>query len=104
MVTELDIALRRLVAQLRPVTGDPRRPIGLCPNTIDDGEHTRECGTRLYAPLLAIPSFAARADGNGVRTNGCVLVTFWTLGERPRVPAPEGACRLGSRSYVVPDD
>jgi hypothetical protein len=44
--------LRELVAQLRPLTGEPgARRIGTCPNTIDDGEHTRECGRPLYAPL-----------------------------------------------------
>lgn len=48
---ELARALRELLAQLRPVTGDPgRRYVGHCPSTIDDGEATRECGTRLYAP------------------------------------------------------
>jgi len=68
MVVELDVALRRLVAQLRPVTGDPRRPIGSCPNTIDDGEHTRECGTRLYAPLLG-DTVACRACGRQWRSD-----------------------------------
>jgi hypothetical protein len=50
--TDLHTALRALGTQLRPVTGDPgRRLIGHCPVTIDDGDHTRECGARLYAPL-----------------------------------------------------
>lgn len=44
--------LRELHDQLKPVTGDPgRRTIGACPNTIDDGPTTRECGSRLFAPL-----------------------------------------------------
>jgi hypothetical protein len=44
--------LRGLDAQLRPVTGEPgRRHIGLCPNVIDEGEHSRACEAKLYAPL-----------------------------------------------------
>jgi hypothetical protein len=51
-VVDLSDALRALAAQLRPVTGEPgRRHIGLCPVVIDEGETTRECGARLYAPL-----------------------------------------------------
>jgi hypothetical protein len=51
-IVELDRALRDLLAQLKPVTGDPgRRHIGLCPTVIDEGDTTRECGARLYAPL-----------------------------------------------------
>jgi hypothetical protein len=51
-VVELSDALRALAAQLRPVTGEPgRRHIGLCPVTVDEGETTRECGAKLYAPL-----------------------------------------------------
>lgn len=51
-ITDLDQQLRALHAQLKPVTGDPgRRHIGICPVTVDEGEHTRECGARLYAPL-----------------------------------------------------
>jgi hypothetical protein len=62
-----------------------------CPNTVDDGGHTRECG--IYAPCWGTRSFVARADGNGVRMNGCVLATCWELGGCPHVP--EGARRLG---------
>lgn len=52
MVTDFRDLLRTLVVQLRLATGDPSpRHIGLCPNTVDDGEQTRECGARLYAPL-----------------------------------------------------
>lgn len=52
LVVDVWAELRELVAQLKPVTGDPgRRHIGLCPVVIDEGEHTRECGARLYAPL-----------------------------------------------------
>lgn len=51
-IPALDTALRELVAQLKPVTGEPgRRHIGLCPSVIDEGDQTRECGARLYAPL-----------------------------------------------------
>lgn len=51
-IAEVDQQLRALTAQLKPVTGEPgRRHIGLCPVVIDEGEHTRECGARLYAPL-----------------------------------------------------
>jgi len=42
--------LRVLVAQLRPATGERRTRIGNCPNVIDEGETTRECGAPLYAP------------------------------------------------------
>lgn len=57
-ITRQDLApdfateIRELVAQLKPVTGEPgRRHIGLCPNVIDEGVHSRECGAKLYAPL-----------------------------------------------------
>lgn len=51
-VVDFDRVLRELVAQLRPLTGEPRpKRIGKCPNTIDEGEHTRECATPLFAPL-----------------------------------------------------
>jgi hypothetical protein len=51
-VVEFDRVLRELTAQLRPLTGEPRpKRIGPCPNTIDEGEHTRECAAPLYAPL-----------------------------------------------------
>lgn len=42
--------LHRLAAQLRGVE-EPRRRIGKCPNTLDEGEHTRPCQANLYAPL-----------------------------------------------------
>lgn len=51
-VTELARLVHELVAQLKPVTGEPgRRQIGVCPNTIDEGDTTRRCDARLYAPL-----------------------------------------------------
>ena len=51
-VVALALQLRELSAQLKPVTGEPgRRHIGLCPNVLDEGEHSRECEARLYAPL-----------------------------------------------------
>lgn len=44
--------IRDLVRQIRPVTGESgRKPIGLCPNTIIEGDKTRECKERLYAPM-----------------------------------------------------
>lgn len=50
-VVAFDRVLRELVAQLRPLTGEPRpKRVGKCPNTLDEGEHTRECATPLYAP------------------------------------------------------
>lgn len=50
LVSDVHRELHELVAQLRAVTGDPRSRIGTCPNTIDEGEHSRECGAKLYAP------------------------------------------------------
>lgn len=45
-------SIRELVAQLRPLTGEPgAKRIGKCPNVIDEGETTRECRAELYAPL-----------------------------------------------------
>lgn len=50
-VVEVHQMLRDLLGQLRPVTGDPSpRHIGLCPNTVDEGDTTRSCQARLYAP------------------------------------------------------
>jgi hypothetical protein len=45
--------LRELVAQLRPLTGEPgAKRIGVCPNTLEDADgSTRECGAPLFAPL-----------------------------------------------------
>jgi hypothetical protein len=51
--------LHTLAYALRLVTPDPRtgivdtrpRPIGRCPNTLDRGDTTEECGADLYAPL-----------------------------------------------------
>ena len=51
-VVEFSRAVRELVAQLRPLTGEPgAKRIGTCPNVLDEGEHTRECRAPLYAPL-----------------------------------------------------
>jgi len=49
-VDELFTELRGLVAQLKAV-GQPRRRIGLCPTTIDQGQHTQLCEAVLLAPL-----------------------------------------------------
>jgi len=51
MVVEVWRDLRGLLAQLRPATGDQRAKIGTCPNTLDEGEHSRECAAPLYAPI-----------------------------------------------------
>lgn len=51
-VQAADRVLRELVAQLRPLTGEPgAKRVGSCPNVLDEGEHTRECAAPLYAPL-----------------------------------------------------
>ncbi len=49
-ITDLAEQLRAVQAQLRPVTGDRRRRIGVCPNTVDSGDTSTECGAPLYAP------------------------------------------------------
>lgn len=51
-VGEFAEKLRGLVAQLRPVTGDPRpKPFARCPNVIELGEgKSAPCGGSLYAP------------------------------------------------------
>lgn len=50
-VDDLHAELRELHSQLKTAGGEPRHVVGACPNTIDEGEHTRYCGARLYAPL-----------------------------------------------------
>lgn len=51
-VGAFDRVLRELVAQLRPLTGEPgAKRVGTCPNTLDTGASTVECGAPLYAPL-----------------------------------------------------
>lgn len=49
-VEDLAEELRELHSQLRAI-GQQRRRIGICPNTIDAGDTTRQCGAGLYAPL-----------------------------------------------------
>jgi hypothetical protein len=48
-VVEVADRLYRLQGQLKPVTGDPRIKVGRCPNTIDEGEHTKVCRGQLFA-------------------------------------------------------
>lgn len=65
LVVDIATHIRHLAAQLRPVTGEPgRHLIGLCPNTVDDGDHTRECSARLHAPphgdTIACPTCGRR--------------------------------------------
>jgi hypothetical protein len=63
-VVEFDRVIRELVSQLRPLTGEPRaRRVGQCPNVIDEGEHTRECATPLYAHLHQGPDSVIRCSG-----------------------------------------
>lgn len=50
LVVRFSRDLRILLSQLRPVTGDPTIRIGICPNTLDLGETSRECATPLFAP------------------------------------------------------
>ena len=49
-VEDFATELRELHSQLRSI-GQQRRRIGSCPNTLDDGATTRQCGATLYAPL-----------------------------------------------------
>jgi len=49
-VKDFHADLRRLLSQLMPATGDKRIALARCPNSIDEGEHTRDCGANLYAP------------------------------------------------------
>jgi len=65
LVTELSAALRELLGQLRPRTGDSRKKVGTCPVTIDEGGSTRECGTALYAPLASSGSDVIRCPACG---------------------------------------
>jgi hypothetical protein len=58
LVVDLDRAVRDLLGQLRPVTGDARRRIGLCPATIPNDDPAtveempdRRCGSVLFAPV-----------------------------------------------------
>lgn len=50
MVGEFHAELAALRSQLRSI-GSRRYKIGDCPNTIDEGDRTRECGAPLFAPL-----------------------------------------------------
>lgn len=44
--------LRELHRQLKATAaGESRRAVGACPNTIDEGDHTRSCDATLFAPL-----------------------------------------------------
>jgi hypothetical protein len=45
-VVEWRVSLRELNNQLKPA----RIKVGVCPRTIDEGEHTTECGAPLFAP------------------------------------------------------
>lgn len=60
-VTRFAAHLRRLLAQLKPATGDERFWVARCPNTIDLGETTRTCDAPLYAPRR----------GNSIRCGAC---------------------------------
>jgi len=60
-VKEFNTDLRRLLSQLMPATGDGRVWLAKCPNTIDEGEHSRDCGANLYAPTR----------GNTIKCGAC---------------------------------
>lgn len=49
-VADFHAELRELHSQLRAI-GQQRHRIGACPNTIDAGDTTRQCGATLYAPV-----------------------------------------------------
>jgi hypothetical protein len=63
-VTDVAVELHELLAQLKPVTGDKRQKIGKCPNTLDEGKTSRECGHPLYAPTQ-------NARDETIRCAGC---------------------------------
>jgi hypothetical protein len=83
LVVDLDRAVRDLLGQLRPVTGDARRRIGLCPATIPNDDPAtaeempdRRCGSVLTPPCrAAMPSFAKRARRTGTGRRGCTWGT-----------------------------
>ena len=63
-VAEFADELWDLLAQLKPLTGDPgRKHIFKCPAVIDEGEHTRECGALVYPPArgdtIRCPNYVA---------------------------------------------
>lgn len=63
-------AVRRMLVALRPYTGDPAPAVvGMCPNTVDDGDATRECGAKLRAPV----------NGDVIRCGACGR--SWPRGE-----------------------
>ncbi|HEY9413532.1 MAG TPA: hypothetical protein VIQ30_02130 [Pseudonocardia sp.] len=64
-VGDVSEQLHRLLGQLKPLTGDPRIKIGECPNTIDEGEHTRECRAPLFAPTDSSKDDTIRCGGCG---------------------------------------
>jgi hypothetical protein len=64
-VTDFHETLMRLLGQLKPLTGDPKIRIGYCPNTIDEGEHTRECGKPLFAPTDVSKDDTIKCGGCG---------------------------------------
>lgn len=61
-VEDFATELRELHAQMRAI-GQQRSKIGDCPNTIDEGEHTRRCSARLFAPLYGGDQIACWACG-----------------------------------------
>lgn len=61
-VADVAEQIRELQADLKLVTGEPgRQSIGVCPNTIDEGETTRKCGARLYAPTNGTDTIVCRS-------------------------------------------
>lgn len=63
IVVDVDRAVRGILAQLRPVTGEPgRKQVGACPNPIATETEPRQCGQRLYAPLRGDSIICANPD------------------------------------------
>ena len=66
-VEDLFTELRELHSQLRAI-GQQRRRIGLCPNTLDAGETTKQCAAPLFAPLYSdlIRCYACGREWSGI--------------------------------------
>jgi hypothetical protein len=66
LVVDLDRAVRDLLGQLRPVTGDGRKRIGNCPAFLRDEQGTATdvvCGAKLYGPSAVFESVRCHACG-----------------------------------------
>jgi len=73
LVLELDHAVRDLLGQLRPVTGDARRKIGTCPAAVEQVDVDDQglpveadpvrCDAPLYAPMNGSDTITCGACG-----------------------------------------